>query len=187
MQHLLITFIMLTSLTVTGQSQKTYQLNTAESTINWTGSYLFKFSEHNGTVNFKEGKLITKDGSITGGSFLVDMTSISNEEYRLDNNNGPIGHLKNDDFFDVTKYPEAKLELTKVTYYENINEHRFEGDLTIKGVSKPIMIKAMVDETTQTITTKFKIKRQDWGINYQSKYKDSTISDAIIFDVTLQF
>ncbi|GER59557.1 YceI family protein [Patiriisocius marinus] len=164
-----------------------HSLVTNQSIINWTGSYLFKYYEHKGTVDFKKGNLITKNGNIIGGSFVIDMTTISNEEYRLDNGNGPIGHLKNSDFFDVAIYPEAKLELTKVTYYSNTNEHRLEGNLIIKEISKPIMIKAMVDDVAKTIKTKFKIDRRDWGINYESKFKDSAISDAIAFDILLQF
>ena len=187
MQKLLCTFITLICLSAVGQNQKTYQLNTEKSVINWKGSYLFQFSDHIGTVNFKKGKLFTKDGAITGGSFLIDMTSITDKHYALDPDNGPVGHLKNSDFFDVTVYPEASLELTKVTYYSNTNEHRLEGNLTIKGISKPIMIKAMVDDQTKIITTKLKIDRRDWGINYESKFKDSAISDAIEFDVNLQF
>lgn len=187
MKKLLLAILLISVATVYAQKKKEYTLDTSNSVINWTGSYLFHFSDHTGTVAFKKGKLFTKDGAITGGSFLIDMTTISNEEYRLDNSNGPIGHLKNSDFFDVTVYPEARLELTKVTYFSNTNEHTFDGDLTIKGVSNPIMIKAMVDDTTNTIKTRFKINRQEWGIDYKSKFKDSAISDAIEFDVTLQF
>ena len=191
----IITLAISLSLSIFANAQKiekndskiSHSLVSNQSIINWTGSYLFKYYEHKGTVDFKEGNLITKDGNIIGGSFIIDMTTISNEEYRLDNGNGPIGHLKNSDFFDVTLYPEANLELTKVTYYSNTNEHRFEGNLTIKNISKPIMIKAMVDDEAKTVQTKFKIDRRDWGINYESKFKDSAISDAIAFDITLQF
>jgi len=187
MKNVNFLIILLISLASYAQSQKEYVLNAKKSSINWTGSYLFQFSEHTGTVNFKKGTLITKNGNVTGGSFIIDMTSISNEAYEKNNDYGPVGHLKNSDFFDVEKYPEASLTLTKVTYYSDINEHRFEGDLTIKGISKSIMIKAMVDDQTKTVKTKFKIDRKDWGINYQSNYKDSAISDAIEFDVTLYF
>jgi len=168
-------------------SSKTYELDVVKSNIAWKGSYLFQFSEHNGFVNFKKGQLYTKEGKIVGGSFIVDMTSISNKEYKENPDNGPVGHLKNADFFDVTVYPEASLELTKVTYFKNNNEHRFEGSLTIKGISNPIMIRAFADATFKTIKTKFKIDRKDWGITYNSKYKDSAISDAMEFDVFLQF
>ncbi|MFT5078346.1 MAG: polyisoprenoid-binding protein YceI [Planctomycetota bacterium] len=167
--------------------EESYLLNPFQSVINWKGSYLFKFAEHNGTVEFKKGKLFAKDGAITGGTFVIDMTTITNEEHRLHKSNGPVEHLKNSDFFDVTLYPEARLDLNKVTYYSNTNEHRFEGDLTIKGITKSIMIKARVDDIAKTIKTKFKINRRDWNVNYTNKFKDDAISDAMEFDITLQF
>lgn len=173
--------------TTKNETQESYVLDTFQSVINWKGSYLFKFAEHTGTVDFKKGTLFTQDGVITGGLFLIDMTSITNEEHRLDSNRGPIEHLKNSDFFDVTIYPEASLKLTKVTYHSSTNEHRFEGDLIIKGVSNPIIIKAMVNDKARTVKTKFKINRRDWGINYTNKFKDDAISDAMEFDVILQF
>ncbi len=167
--------------------ERTYLLNPFQSVLNWNGSYAFQITEYNGTVALKKGRLYTTDGQITGGSFTIDMTTITTPKHTIDNNNGPVEHLKNSDFFDVIKYPEAHLELTKVTYYSTTNEHRLEGDLTIKGVTKSIMIMAMVNDKKRTLETKFKIDRTDWGINYQSKFKDSTISDAIIFDSILQF
>ena len=168
MQKSIITLSIILSISFFSQAQnvkktngqETYSLKPDESVVNWKGSYLFKFYEHNGTVNFSKGKLFTKEGSITGGSFSIDMTTITNDEHRLDKGNGPVEHLKNSDFFDVTVYPEASLELTKVTYFSTTNEHRFEGNLIIKGVSNRIMIKAMVDNTTKTVKTKFKINRR---------------------------
>ncbi len=185
MKLLVCLLIIITSLSGFSQQEKKYELDLQKSTINWKGSYLFKFSEHTGTVKFKKGHLITSGGNITGGTFVIDMTTITNEEF--EKGIGPVEHLRNKDFFDVKVFTEATLKLTKVTYYSNTNEHRFEGDLTIKGISNPIMIKATVDEAIKIITTKFKIDRKDWGINYKSIYKDSAISDAIEFDITLKF
>jgi len=165
----------------------TYQLDPFQSILKWKGSYAFQFTEYNGTVEFLKGKLYAEDGKITGGNFIIDMTTITTPEHTKNKEHGPVEHLKNSDFFYVEKYPEAYLELTKVTYYEDINEHRLEGDLTIKDVTKPIMIKAMVDGVKKILKTQFIIDRRDWGINYQSKFKDSAISDAIEFDVTLKF
>jgi polyisoprenoid-binding protein YceI len=195
MQKSIITLGIILSFSFLSQAQESketvleqsYLLNPFQSVINWKGSYLFKFAEHNGTVEFKKGKLFSKDGAITGGTFIIDMTTITNEEHRLHKSNGPVEHLKNSDFFDVTLYPEASLDLTKVTYYSNTNEHRFEGDLTIKDITKSIMIKAMVDDIAKTIKTKFKINRRDWNVNYTNKFKDDAISDAMEFEITLQF
>lgn len=172
---------------IINSNEQSYRLDTFQSVLNWRASYAFQFTEYNGTVEFLKGDLQTKDGKITGGSFVIDMSTITTPAHTKNSEHGPVEHLKNSDFFDVIKYPEARLELTKITYYSTINEHKLEGDLTIKDVTKPIVFKAMVNDVKKTLKTKFIIDRRDWGINYQSKFKDSAIRDDIAFDITLKF
>ncbi len=185
MKKVIITIITLISLSAVGQNQKTYQLNKKQSVINWKGTYAFLFSEHNGTVHFQEGTLTTNNGTITGGTFVIDMNSISNEDYK--SNQGAVAHLKDTDFFDVKVFPEAKLVLTSVEYFTNGNTHKMHANLTIKGVTKPIEFWANVDGIKKTMETKFKIDRTRWGIVYNNKLKNEAISDAIEFYITLQF
>ena len=185
MKKLSCFLILLMSLSAICQNQKSFTLDIDQSVINWKGTYAFQFSEHSGTVKFKKGSLITTNDHISGGSFVIDMNSISNEDYR--NNVGPVEHLKNDDFFDVPKYPEALLSIQKVSYFEADNQHKMEANLTIKGITKPIEFWATVDGTTQTMSTRFKIDRQRWGISYNNKLKNHAISDAIEFEVFLEF
>lgn len=185
MQQLLITFIILTSLTVTGQSQKTYQLDHQQSSITWVGSYTFLMSEHKGTVNFTEGALITSNENITGGNFIIDMTTISNPEYV--EGIGPVEHLRNKDFFDVKKFPKATLVITSVAYFSENNQHKMLANLTIKNKTQPIEFWAVANSETKQLTTQFKIDRTLWGITHNNKLRDHAISDAIEFDVILQF
>jgi len=185
MQKLIYTLIFLTSLSITGQVQQTYSLNTEKSVLNWKGTYAFLFSEHSGTVTFKEGQLHSKDGNIMGGSFVIDMNSITNEDYEL--NQGPVKHLKEEDFFDVPNFSEAKLVITKVTYFMEGNQHKMEGHLTIKGIAQPIEFWATVDAAKKVMITRFKIDRKRWGITYNNKLKNHAISDAIEFEAELFF
>jgi len=185
MQKLLSMFILLTTSIITSQIQNTHSLHLEESVINWKGSYAFKFSEHTGTVHFKEGTLYSSNKGITGGTFVIDMTTISNEDYLQ--KQGAVAHLRDTDFFDVSKFPEAKLVITNVTYYTNNNEHVLEANLTIKGVTKPIEFRAFVDGTKKQMTAKLKIDRTRWGITYNNKLKDNAIAEAVEFDVFLQF
>ncbi|RDK85224.1 YceI family protein [Marinirhabdus gelatinilytica] len=186
MQQLLFTFIILTSLTAIGQSQKTYSLQPESSTIQWLGSYTFLMSEHKGTVQFKEGELYTTNGNITGGQFTIDMTTITNPEYR-DKGVGPVDHLRNEDFFDVSRYPVCYLKITSVEYFTENNKHKFLADLTIKDVTKSIEFWGTAHPEIQQLTTQFKIDRTRWGIVHNNKIKEHAISEAIAFDVTLQF
>ena len=93
-------------------------------------------------------------------------------------------HLKDPDFFDVQKYPTAKLVITKVEY-PIPTSLRIEANLTIKGITKSINFNATADYEKKQLTTKFKIDRRRWNVNYNSKLRDGAISDAIGFEVQL--
>lgn len=185
MQKLLSILMLLTCSIVTSQNLNVHSLIVEKSVINWKGTYSFLFSEHTGTVQFKEGKLYTANRNITGGDFIIDMTTISNEDYL--NNRGAVEHLRNPDFFDVEQFPKAKLVITHIEYFYPNNEHIIDADLTIKGITKPIEFRATVDEPNKQMRARLKIDRTRWGIIYNHKIKNQAISDAIEFDVLLQF
>lgn len=185
MQKLLIILMIMTSAISMSQTQNTHVIDLEKSILNWKGAYTFNISEHHGVVHFKSGELHTRNENITGGFFVIDMTSISNEDNSVDR--GPIEHLKDTDFFDVEKFPEVKLVLTSVEYFPNTNTHEIYADLTIKGITKSIKFYADVDGTKKTFKAHFKIDRTLWGITYNNKAKDKAISDAIEFKAFLQF
>lgn len=80
--------------------------------------------------------------------------------------------LKSDKFFDVAKFPEMRFESTKVVPGKN-QEMRVEGNLTLHGVTKPIVLttklnKAGPNPFDKTPTLGFSatgtLKRSDFGI-----------------------
>ena len=82
----------------------------------------------------KSGTLEISDGKLTGGTFEVDMTSITNldvsEAYREDEN-----HLKSEDFFDAKAFPSSHLVIIKTTALKKICT---KCDLTIRNIKKTI-------------------------------------------------
>ena len=48
-------------------------------------------------------------------------------------------HLRGEDFFDTAKYPTATFKSTKVIF-EGDKPSAIEGDLTIKGITKPVTL-----------------------------------------------
>ncbi len=188
MQKLVITLMILTTTIMASQvqnSKETHTLDAKKSVVYWKGSYTFNISEYNGVVYFKTGELITSDEYISGGSFVLDMRSIDNMPDS--DHEGPIEHLKDPDFFDVEKFPEAKIVFTSVTYFSDTNTHEIYADLTIKGITKSIKFYADVDGTKKTLEAHFKIDRTRWGITYNNSVKNKAISDAIEFKTFLQF
>lgn len=79
------------------RAQEEIKMDTSESLIKWTGSNLFKFNKHHGTVNFKSGVIIKDKDSLSGGRFEIDMNSIRNTDGKY--NEMLVWHLKNEDFF----------------------------------------------------------------------------------------
>ncbi|WP_298894642.1 YceI family protein [uncultured Psychroserpens sp.] len=166
-------------------AQQKLTIDTSKSELKWSGEYTFYFGGHNGTIDFKNGHFIKTGDAITGGEFTIDMNSITCDDIKTaDANESLVNHLKDPDFFDVAKFSEAILKITNVTYHDPTHMKIF-ADLTIKGITLPIEFQAEVDFEKEQMTTRFKIDRMRWGINYNSKLRDGAISDAIGFEVTL--
>jgi len=81
-------------------------------------------------------------------------------------------HLKSPDFFDVEKFPTITFKSTKVTKGDG-NNLKVEGDLTIHGVTKPVVVN--VEYTPETLgngktlrgfTATTKVNRKDFGLNW---------------------
>ncbi|WP_299887094.1 YceI family protein [uncultured Lacinutrix sp.] len=163
-------------------AQENLKINSSKSELKWSSDYTFYFGGHYGTVQFKEGYFIKTNEKITGGEFIIDMNTIINTDG--DYSEGLVNHLKNDDFFDVPKFPTSKLVITEVNYLE-VMLLEVKANLTIKGITLPIKFKAEVNYEKLEMTTKFKIDRTRWGINFNSKLKSDAISDAIVFEAIL--
>lgn len=171
-------------------AQERLEIDTSKSVIKWSADYAFYFNGHYGTIAFKEGYFIKTNKVITGGEFIIDINTIKNLDIENEEGNESlVDHLKNEDFFDVKKFPTSKLVITQVKYQDSTHL-KIYANLTIKGITIPIDFQAEVDYNKEQMTTKFKIDRTRWNINYNSKeiegkLKDGIISDAIGFEVKL--
>jgi polyisoprenoid-binding protein YceI len=77
-------------------------------------------------------------GTIRGGEKpsiegAVDVSSITTFDETRD------GHLQSPDFFDVARYPTLRFESTSVELVDD--ELLVEGELTIRGVTKPVVLR----------------------------------------------
>jgi len=76
-------------------------------------------------------------GTIRGGEApsvegTVDARSITTFDETRD------GHLQSPDFFDTARYPELRFESTSVS--GRADELVVEGDLTIRGITRPVVL-----------------------------------------------
>ncbi len=186
MRKIIITIICIAfSFTITNAQEK-LQINPSISSIKWIGELTFHFGGHDGFINFKEGYFIKTGDVLTGGEFIIDMHSITNTDIKEKRGkNSLVKHLMEPDFFDVEKYPFAKLVITSIEYFED-KSMRIHANLTLKGITKPIRFNATPNYQEKSLSTKFKIDRRAWNVSYKSKIKNSAISDAIGFEITLK-
>ncbi len=152
-------------------------VNAEKSTVTWkaykvTGS-------HTGTVTLKSGALLFDGEKLTGGEFTVDMTSINTTDLSGKSKNDLDGHLKSPDFFGVESHPTATLVFTKVKATGK-NSYKVSGDLTIKGITKPVTFDVSVYGSKATATVK--VDRAEYDVRYGSGSFFDNLGDKTIYD-----
>ena len=168
----------------------TYTVDNKATTAAWLGKKVT--GQHNGKINISSGTVTADHGTITGGTFEIDMNSITCEDLTDKEWNGKlVGHLKSDDFFATEKFPTSKFELTKVTAKKD-NDYDVTGKLTIKGITEEVTFPAKIkmDEKTMVVVAKIMVNRTKYGIKYGSasvfeSIGDKAISDEFELDVNL--
>ena len=70
----------------------------------------------------------------------IDVASVDTRSKRRDDS------LRGKDFFDVTKHPTMTFKTTRTEAGEKPNTFKVTGDLTIRGVTKPVVLQVEVSE-----------------------------------------
>lgn len=153
------------------------EVKTKESTVAWkaykvTGS-------HNGTVTLKSGTLMFDNDKLTGGEFAVDMTTLISTDLEGGSKYKLEGHLKSDDFFGVESHPTSTLVFTNVKP-SGKNSYEVTGDLTIKGITKPVTFDVSIYGSKATAT--MKVDRTRYDVKYGSGSFFDNLGDKTIYD-----
>lgn len=139
-------------------------IDAAASNIHWKGEK-FTGDYHEGNISLKSGSFTLDNGKVTGGNFVVDMTSMTCTDLEGGSAKKLIGHLSSDDFFGVATHPEAKLVFTQVTGKGN-GVYAVTGDFTIKGITNEASFDLTV--TGNEATAKVIIDRSKHNVRYGS-------------------
>jgi len=172
----------------------TYKVDASQSKVAWNGKKVT--GEHNGTINIVGGSFQVAKNKVVGGAVDIDMNSIVNLDITdKEFNQKLVGHLKSDDFFSAEKHPKATFKITSLTPIKGAKagaaNYTANGNLTIKGITKPVTFPVSVAVNGNTITAKSDavvLDRTKWDIRYGSKSFFANIGDkAIHDDFTVQF
>ncbi len=159
-----------------------FTVDTQKSTISWVGSKVG--GQHTGTLNLKSGTVLMNGNRLAGGTFSMDMTSIKVTDIQGEDAEKLRGHLSSDDFFGVSKYPEASFTVTRVSA-TGATSAVITGKLLLKGVTKTITFPAVIKRSGNVVTAtaqKVSIDRTQYGIRYKSKSVFSDLGDKFIHD-----
>jgi len=128
--------------------------------------------KHDGGFKKLTGTATVSGDDLTTVKFEVeiDMNSTYTDTDKL------TAHLKSPDFFGVKANPKSKFVSTKVE--KSDDSFTVTGDLTLNGKKKSFSFpaKIAVKDATLTLTSEFKIQRQDFGITYGEGKIDSDVA-----------
>ena len=163
--------------------------NQTQSIIRWYGEELTGKS-HFGNLSFKKGQIELQDGLIIGGTFVVNMSSLSVEDLSGGAKSRLEGHLRSDDFFSVDKYPEATLKITQKAKVEG-DVQKLYGELTIKGIKHSVDFTIILGDK-KTAIANLTFDRSKYNVRFRSgsffeNLGDKLILDDIRMEVSLQW
>ncbi len=171
-----------------------YKVDTLNSRVEWKGYKVLKSDQttHFGTIRFESGDITVKEGKLQSGKFVADISTLENVDLK-DNQEMRTkleNHLKSGDFFEVEKFPTASFEITKVTEAKGGDYNTLlDGNLTIKGITKPVQFKANVtvaDGNVNIATEPTDINREDYGLKFTLSLENGLLNKEINLQVLIK-
>lgn len=165
-----------------------YVLDKTASTVKWVAKKVT--GQHNGSISFESGSVVVTKNAISGGSFVINMKTIVDEDITNEEMKKKLlGHLASDDFFSIEKFAESNLVVKKVTLVSG-DDYHFVADLTIKGITNPVEFDANISIKGDQLIAKgiITVNRTKYGIKYGSGSFFQGLGDKVIYDdFTLEF
>jgi polyisoprenoid-binding protein YceI len=118
------------------------------------------FSDIQGTITVDNEKPANSSVNVT-----IPVSSINTNVKALDE------HIQKAEFFDVEKYPNITFKSTKVQALGK-NKYKITGNLTIKGVTKPVVLDAVLNKQAVHPMTKL----QTIGFNATTSFNRSAFN-----------
>jgi polyisoprenoid-binding protein YceI len=168
-------------LTITAVSaQSTWKVDKNHSKLTFTITHL-AVSDVEGLFKDFDVTVVTTKPDFSDAKFtLVAQTATINTEIEKRDN-----HLKSADFFEVDKHPTMSFVSTAITKGEGTNRYKLKGNLTLHGVTKPIVmdlwyrgtIAGQGGKEVAGFQLTGEIKRSDFS--FGSKFGSPMLSDEV--------
>lgn len=159
----------------------TWNLDAGHSRLGFVVKHL-GITDLNGSFGSYETKLTASKEDLSDAKVELkgEITSINTGSEARD------GHLKSAEFFDAEKFPTFTYVSKSFKKGKAKNEYLVEGDLTMRGVTKPVVLTATFNGTTTNPFSKKEVssflftgtfKRTDFGVGVE--FPSEVASDEI--------
>lgn len=168
--------------------QGTWKIDQAHSEVSFSVRHLM-ITKVRGVFETVDVTIVTpEDPKNTTIEAVIDVASVNTNQPDRDN------HLRTSDFFLVDEHPT--MTFTSTSLAVNGEDFTVEGNLTMRGVTKPVTLKGefggiIVDGYGQTkagATASTTINRHDFGVSWNAALEAGgvTLGDNIKIDIDIQ-
>lgn len=167
-----------------------FELDGSHSSVGFSVKHLMvsnvkgKFKKFDGNFSYDE-----KSKKISALEGIVETASVDTDIQKRDD------HLRSADFFDSAKFPKMNFVMTKYTPLK-AGKAKVAGNLTIKGITKPVIFDAEVSSPVKDpwggtrigMTLTSQINRKDFGLNWNKALEAGgfVVGDEIKISVELE-
>lgn len=142
-----------------------------------------RFSEFSGTITLDRENVANSSVNVEIGAASIDTRDAKRDE-----------HLKSADFFDAENFPTLTFTSTKVE--SKGDDLHVEGDLTIRGVTRPVVLEAEFNgqgvnpwgQQVISYSASTKINRKDFGLNWNAALESGgvLVSDDVKINIEIE-
>jgi len=166
----------------------TWKLDPTHSTVSFSGKHLM-ISNVRRTLDIVHATIVPAENPADSSiEATIDLASVNTNQADRDN------HLRTSDFFKVDEFPTATFRSAGLI--ANGDDFTLEGELTLRGVTKPVTLKGefggiITDgygQTKAAASASTKINRHDFGVSWNAALEAGgvTLGDDITINLDLQ-
>ena len=179
----------MTTITAAASTTRTFQIDKAHSEITFRVRHLLtrvrgRFSDFDGTIDFDADRPVASSVTLAIQSASIDTNQADRDT-----------HLRSADFFSTDEFPTLTFESTGIAAAGD-GEYQVTGTLTIRGVSKTIVLPVSYLGTAKdpwgneklAFEAETTINRKDFGLNWNAALETGglLVGDEVTIGVSVQ-
>lgn len=177
------------SLSSQENSPKVWELDHNHTSVNFGVKHFF--NTVNGIFQEKEGSFVFDQNNLSESKFTfkIPVASIDTNIEKRDK------HLKSADFFEAEKYPFITFNSTKIEKV-SANDYKVTGDLTIKDVTKSIIVPFQITGEMESpmmkgtlilgLAFKTTINRTDYNVGVGNWAATMVVGDNVTVEINME-